>query len=102
MPRHVPLLLAFYTKSDCPLCESARFALERARARLRDVPLVIEIRDIESDAVWFDTYRYRIPVIELDGDVLAEVRFDERTLKRRLRDAFRERVRDAPSPEIGH
>jgi len=85
----VPLRLALYTKRDCPLCEKARFALERVRAQLREVPFTVEVRDIESDSTWFERYRYRIPVVELDGDVIAEGRVDERTLKRRLREASR-------------
>lgn len=91
MPRPAPLRLALYSKRDCPLCDSARFALERVRARLHDAPFAVETRDIETDPVWFERYRYRIPVLELDGEPIAEIRFDERTLKRRLREAYRSR-----------
>lgn len=85
MPQNV---LVFYTKRDCPLCEKAEFALERIRARHRDLSLKIEKRDIASDPRWFETYRYRVPVLELHGEVLAEGRVEEGALKRRLREVL--------------
>lgn len=67
MPQNVLIL---YTKKGCPLCEKAQFALERIQARHRDLSLKRGKHDIESDNHWLEEYRYRIPVIELNGKIL--------------------------------
>jgi hypothetical protein len=88
-----PLTLDFYTKDDCPLCEEAWAALERALARVQDVPAQIRTRDIRSDTGWFETYKWLVPVVELEGRRLAIYRVNERLLAKTLRRAWRERTR---------
>jgi hypothetical protein len=55
--------------------------IERVRAH---VPFKLEQRDIESDDEWFKRYLERIPVVEIDGEVVFELFVDERQLERRL------------------
>lgn len=85
------LCLSFYTKADCSLCETAYAALERVRSRLSDIPLEIRLCDIESNPQWFETYKWLIPVLELNGERLAIYRIDEKQLEKRLRAAWRAR-----------
>jgi len=69
--------VTFYTKAGCHLCEEARELLE-AVAEQRDYSLT-EI-DIRSDMALFETYRYRIPVIIINQDILLEGRIEAQTL----------------------
>jgi hypothetical protein len=70
-----------YGRPGCHLCEDALVVIERVRAR---VPFVLEQRDIEGDDEWFKRYLERIPVVEIDGEVVSELFVDERQLERRL------------------
>lgn len=57
-------VITLYAKAGCHLCDEARVHLEDLAAE-RD----FELRevDIRGDAELFERYRYRIPVITLDG-----------------------------------
>jgi glutaredoxin len=70
-----------YGRAGCHLCDDALALIERVRAR---VPFELEQRDIESDDEWFKRYLERIPVVEIDGEVVFELFVDERQLERRL------------------
>jgi Glutaredoxin-like domain (DUF836) len=70
-----------YGRVGCHLCEDALVLIERVRSR---IPFALEQRDIESDDEWFKRYLERIPVVEIDGEVLFELFVDERQLERRL------------------
>ncbi|MGH3048952.1 MAG: glutaredoxin family protein [Gaiellaceae bacterium] len=70
-----------YGRPGCHLCEDALAVIERLRAR---VPFTLEQRDIETDDAWFERYLERIPVVEIDGEVMFELFVDERRLERRL------------------
>jgi glutaredoxin len=87
-----PLLLEFYTKKECPLCEAAYGALERVLASVPEI--VVEVRrcDIEARSDWWETYRVLIPVLELEGERVALYRVHERQLKRRLQRAWKLRA----------
>jgi glutaredoxin len=63
--------VTFYTKAGCHLCDEARDHLEEI-ASLTAYDLT-EI-DIRSDPQLFDLYRYRIPVILINGVIVAEGR----------------------------
>jgi len=58
------VVITLYAKAGCHLCDEARLHLEDLAAE-RD----FELRevDIRSDPDLFERYRYRIPVITLDG-----------------------------------
>jgi glutaredoxin len=74
--------LTLYTRPGCHLCDDARAALARVRAR---VPFVLEERDISRDDALLAVYRERIPVVALDGEELFEYEVDEAALADRLR-----------------
>jgi glutaredoxin len=68
-----PVQVIFYTKAGCHLCEEARDMLEDIAA-LTTYELT-EI-DIRSDPAIFEKYRYRIPVITINGDTTIEGRIE--------------------------
>ncbi len=71
--------VTFYTKAGCHLCEDARDMLDDIAAET-DFELT-EI-DVRSDPNIFEQYRYRIPVIIIDGETLLEGRIEYRDLVR--------------------
>jgi glutaredoxin len=73
--------LTLYGKPGCHLCHEAREAVRRA---LLDRELALEEVDITLDPVLFARYRERIPVLELDGQILFELGVDENALQERL------------------
>jgi glutaredoxin len=77
MHKSATLAVTFYTKAGCHLCEDARTLLEE-EAALTDY-ILTEI-DIRSDMTVFETYRYRIPVIVLNQDIVLEGRIDPQDL----------------------
>ena len=75
-------LLTLYARPDCHLCDEARVRLEAMRAEgagfeLREV-------DIDSDDDLLRRMLERIPVIELDGEVICELGLDEEGLRAKL------------------
>jgi glutaredoxin len=63
--------VVFYTKDGCSLCDRAQGLLDSMGinyATVRDDPRFVE----------------RVPVVELDGRVVAEAPIDERALRRTL------------------
>ncbi|RKU19915.1 hypothetical protein C6503_07025 [Candidatus Poribacteria bacterium] len=60
--------LQFYTKPDCPLCDEAKAILQNVGAKASFV--TVEEIDITKDLRLFTKYKYRIPVLELDGQPL--------------------------------
>lgn len=65
--------VTLYGKAGCHLCEEAREHLESLAAErefeLREV-------DIRRDPTLFERYRYRIPVIVVDGEERLEGRIE--------------------------
>jgi glutaredoxin len=74
--------VTLYSRSACPLCDEARERLEA----LRREGLRFELRelDIESDERLHSAYLERIPVVEVEGEVVSELFLDERALRARL------------------
>lgn len=71
-----------YSRPGCHLCEEAVAALlvlheEGYRFELREV-------DIESDDLLLRRHLERIPVVEVDGVLASELRFDEASVRARL------------------
>ena len=83
--------LVLYGKPGCCLCEEAALVIERVVAQFG---LTLSKRSILQDPDAFARYRYRIPVLTLDGLVLEEGRIGEAGLRRALDDALRSRGRD--------
>jgi glutaredoxin len=59
------LHVTLYSKAGCHLCDEAREHLEDA-ASAHDAVVIDEI-DIRRDTLLFERYRYRIPVIVVNG-----------------------------------
>jgi hypothetical protein len=78
MPRNVVL----YARRDCHLCDEARASLERLRAEGLDFEL--EEIDIEVNDELHARFLERIPVVELDGEIISELFLDEGGLRARL------------------
>ncbi len=74
-----PHQVVFYTKAGCHLCDEARELLEDLAAGLS-----IELTeiDIRTDMQIFEEYRYRIPVIIIDGLATVEGRINLTDLRR--------------------
>jgi glutaredoxin len=71
-----------YSRRGCHLCEEALDAIlalpsEGLRFELREV-------DIEGDESLLRAYLERIPVVEVDGEVVSELSLDETGLRARL------------------
>lgn len=73
MTRQAPIEVVFYTKAGCHLCEDARNLLEEVA---QDTAYALTEIDIRSDMAVFERYRYRIPVILINGETLLEGRID--------------------------
>jgi glutaredoxin len=71
------LVVVIYSKPECSLCDEAKEALVRVRAR---VPFDLHEVDIRSDPAVFERYRYEIPVIFVEGREAFRYRVDEQTL----------------------
>lgn len=59
--------VTLYSKAGCHLCDDARAHLEDIAADYPQFPIEIEEIDIRRDLALFERYRYRIPVIVVDG-----------------------------------
>ena len=76
--------VTFYTKAGCHLCEEARDMLDDIAA---ETAYELTEIDIRSDPGIFEQYRYRIPVIIINGETLLEGRIEYRDLARAFRQA---------------
>jgi glutaredoxin len=77
-----PPVVTLYARAGCHLCDEAREALQA----MAPVPAPFELHevDIESDERLLRTYLERIPVVEVDGEIVSELVFDPRRLRRKL------------------
>ncbi len=70
--------ITLYTKPECHLCDDARAILDTIFAEAQDDTLFalreVDIRLNETD---YALYRYRIPVIIVNGAIVAEGRMDD-------------------------
>lgn len=57
----------FVTRHGCHLCDEAL-------ALVRELGVEPEIRDVDADAALHDLYDWRVPVLLVDGSVVAEGR----------------------------
>jgi glutaredoxin len=79
----MPLRLVLYARPDCHLCDEARAGLERLLAD--GLSFELEEVDIDSDDELLRRYLERIPVVELDGEIVSELFLDPDALRVRLR-----------------
>jgi glutaredoxin len=74
-------VVTLYGKADCHLCEVAHAMLIELQA---DVAFELQEVDISMDPALAREYGTRIPVIEVDGTAVAELRVDRAFLRRLL------------------
>jgi predicted thioredoxin/glutaredoxin len=69
--------IVLMTRQGCHLCDEAL-------AALRSLGLEPELRDIDADDELHDLYDWRVPVVLVDGRVVAEGRIDQERLRQAL------------------
>jgi glutathione S-transferase len=74
--------VVLYGRPDCHLCDVARSELLGLRAG--GLEFELEEVDIEADDRLLRRYLERIPVIELEGEVVSELHLDRNGLRSRL------------------
>jgi glutaredoxin len=74
--------VTLYARPDCHLCDEARDGLERLRADSLDFE--IQEVDIERDDELHARFLERIPVVELDGEIVSELFLDADDLRVRI------------------
>ena len=77
-----PLSVTLYGRAGCHLCDEAAAMLARISER---IPLVVTAIDIESDDALLQRYMFEIPVISVDGAVIARAPISEVALEAGLR-----------------
>ena len=75
-------LVRLYSRPDCHLCDEARAGLEAMLAEGLDFRL--EEVDIDSDESLLRRYLERIPVVEVEGEVVSELGLDLTSLRAKL------------------
>jgi glutaredoxin len=73
--------LTLYSRPGCHLCDEARAALERVRAR---TPFTLDEVNIETDDSLHSRYLERIPVVALGDEELFDFFVDEAALEAKL------------------
>ena len=68
------------TRQDCHLCDEALIAL-------RSLGVEPELRDVDADPALHAIYDWRVPVVMLDGRVIAEGRIDLDMLRKAIQPA---------------
>ena len=79
----MPSRLVLYGRPDCHLCDEARDGLKGLLAD--GVSFELEEVDIESDEDLLRRFLERIPVIEVDGEIVSELFLDTDRLRGKLR-----------------
>ena len=69
--------VTIYSKKECHLCDIAKEVLEALRC---DFEFSLKEVDIEKDKLAFEKYKYLIPVIEVDGEIVSTYRVNEKKL----------------------
>jgi glutaredoxin len=75
-------VVTLYTRPGCHLCDEARDAITVRRDVLP--PFDLREVDIEADPILHARYLERIPVVEVDGEVVSELHIDLSRLLARL------------------
>jgi len=75
-------LVRLYGRPDCHLCDEARRGLLRLQSDGLDFEL--DEVDIETDEELHARFLERIPVVELDGEIVSELFLDSDGLRSRI------------------
>ncbi|XP_064799502.1 glutaredoxin-like protein C5orf63 homolog [Oncorhynchus masou masou] len=73
--------LTLFTKDPCPLCDEAKEVLEPYKHRY--IFLQVDIT-LPENKIWWDRYKYDIPVFHLNGQFLMMHRVSTSLLEKRL------------------
>ena len=79
MPSH---RVRLYARPDCHLCDEARAGLDSLRSD--GVEFELEEVDIDSEDELLRRFLERIPVVELDGEIVSELWLDPDVIRARL------------------
>ena len=69
--------IVLYSKENCCLCDEAK-------AILRELQVEWEEVDIYKNEQWLERYQLMIPVIEIDGEIVAYGRIHKDVIRKRL------------------
>jgi Glutaredoxin-like domain (DUF836) len=75
-------VVRLYARPDCHLCDEARRQLLGLRAE--GLEFELDEIDIEQDSALHGRFLERIPVIELEGEIVSELFLDSDGLRTRL------------------
>ncbi len=78
-------VVTLYTGPGCALCAHARQLLEEFAPRFR---FVVREIDIHGDDALLRRYMFEIPVVEVDGEVIAKAPVRRESLEDALAEAF--------------
>jgi predicted thioredoxin/glutaredoxin len=70
--------IVLVTRQDCHLCDEALGALKA-------LGVEPELRDVDADDELYALYDWRVPVVMVNGRVVAEGRIDQEILRKALR-----------------
>ena len=74
--------VVLYARPDCHLCDEARAGLDQLRSD--GVDFELDEVNIETDDELHSRFLERIPVIELDGEIVCELWLDADGLRARI------------------
>ena len=77
------IIIEFYYREDCHLCEKMQQELNDflARPDIRHVGgIIVAMKDIDDNATWFARFREYVPVLVLDDEEICYYYFDEESL----------------------
>lgn len=69
--------IVLYSKENCCLCDEAKDILRELQVEWEEV-------DIYKNEQWLERYQLMIPVIEIDGEIVAYGRIHKDVIKKRL------------------
>ena len=73
--------ITLYSRRDCPLCDEMRAVVD---AVARDVPLQVDVLDVDADRALAVAYGDQVPVLAVNGRKAFTARVDARALRARL------------------
>jgi hypothetical protein len=73
--------LIIYTKPECHLCLEMKEIIYKIKT---EIPFELNEVNIKDDISLFNEYKYKIPVLKINGRIFAKYRVDENKLRIRL------------------
>ena len=75
-------VLTLYSRPGCTLCDAARRELDKIQATR--AKLSIREVNIDEDPELHQRFLERVPVVELNGEIVSELRLDANAVRARL------------------